>query len=61
MYLTGCWSAAQTRDALSLAMGGCQQLRGVMRQTLLEAAAAAAGTGRDEAEPSLDDAQEMQQ
>jgi hypothetical protein len=43
-------------------MGGCQQLRGVMRQTLLEAAAAAAaGTGRDGAEPSLDDAQEMQQ
>jgi exosome complex component MTR3 len=38
MQLTGTWSAAQVREGLELAMGGCQQLRGVLRQTLLEAA-----------------------
>lgn len=39
MNLTGSWSAAQVREGLELAMGGCQQLRGLMRQTLLDAAA----------------------
>jgi hypothetical protein len=38
MQLTGDWSAAQVREGLELAMGGCQQLRAVVRQTLLEAA-----------------------
>lgn len=39
MHLTGSWSAGQVKDGLELAMGGCQQLRGLMRQTLLDAAA----------------------
>jgi hypothetical protein len=38
MQLTGDWSATQAREGLELALGGCQQLRAVMRQTLLEAA-----------------------
>jgi hypothetical protein len=38
MQLTGNWSAAQVTEGLRLAMGGCQELRVVMRQTLLEAA-----------------------
>lgn len=38
MQLTGDWAAAQVREGLELAMGGCQQLRAVVRQTLLEAA-----------------------
>jgi hypothetical protein len=39
MHLTGSWSAGQVKEGLELAMGGCQQLRGLMRQTLLDAAA----------------------
>lgn len=39
MHLTGCWSAGQVKEGLELAMGGCQQLRGLMRQTLIDAAA----------------------
>lgn len=38
MQLTGDWSAVQVKEGLELAMGGCQQLRAVMRQTMLEAA-----------------------
>lgn len=38
MHLTGDWSAGQVKEGLELAMGGCQQLRAVVRQTLLEAA-----------------------
>jgi hypothetical protein len=41
--LTGSWSAAQLKEGLELAMGGCQQLGAVLRQTLLEAAGAGAG------------------
>jgi hypothetical protein len=46
MQLTGDWSAAQVREGLELAMGGCQQLRAVVRQTLLEAAL---GSGEQQA------------
>jgi exosome complex component MTR3 len=42
LHLTGDWSAVQVKEGLELAMGGCQQLRAVMRQTLLEAALGAA-------------------
>lgn len=38
MHLTGDWSAGKVKEGLELAMGGCQQLRAVVRQTLLEAA-----------------------
>lgn len=38
MQAAGNWSALQIKEGLELAMGGCQQLRAVMRQTLLEAA-----------------------
>uniref|UniRef100_A0A7S3QKY0 Uncharacterized protein n=1 Tax=Dunaliella tertiolecta TaxID=3047 RepID=A0A7S3QKY0_DUNTE len=41
LNMTGTWSAAERRAALELAMGGCAQLKEVMRTTLLEAAAAA--------------------
>jgi hypothetical protein len=49
LQLTGSWSSEQLRDAMELAMGGCLQLRGLMRQTLLAAAAArgAGGFGDD--------------
>lgn len=42
LQLTGDWSAGQVKEGLELALGGCQQLRAVMRQTLLEAALGAA-------------------
>jgi hypothetical protein len=45
MQLTGSWSAAQLKEGLELAMGGCQQLGAVLQQTLLEAAGAGAGAG----------------
>jgi hypothetical protein len=45
MVLTGSWSAAQAREALELALGGCAQLRAGMRDVLLAAAAAAGGGG----------------
>lgn len=38
MQVTGDWSASQVKEGLQLAMGGCQELRVVMRQVLLEAA-----------------------
>jgi exosome complex component MTR3 len=47
MQLTGDWSAGQVKEGLELAMGGCQQLRAVMRQTLLEAALGAAADEQD--------------
>jgi hypothetical protein len=52
MHLTGCWSAGQVKEGLELAMGGCQQLRGLMRQTLIDAAA----DDDEEAEAAGDDA-----
>eukprot|EP00878_Enallax_costatus_P006349 GHUV01006657.1.p1 GENE.GHUV01006657.1~~GHUV01006657.1.p1 ORF type:complete len:259 (+),score=72.04 GHUV01006657.1:372-1148(+) len=36
MHLTGSWSASQVKEGLELAMGGCQQLRGLVRQTLID-------------------------
>lgn len=39
MQLTGSWTATQVREGLELAMGGCQQLRGLLRQTLIDKAA----------------------
>lgn len=38
LHLSGSWSAAQIRQGLELGMGACQQLHGLMRTTLLEAA-----------------------
>ncbi len=40
MQLTGSWSNSQLRDAVELAMGGCMQLKAMMRQVLLDAATA---------------------
>jgi len=40
--MTGTWSAAERRVAVELAMGGCAQLKEMMRNTLLEAGAAPA-------------------
>lgn len=48
MQLTGDWSAAQVTEGLRLAMGGCQELRVVMRQTLLEAALGRTDDGGEE-------------
>lgn len=39
MNLTGCWTATQVKEGLELAMGGCQQLKGLVRQTLIDKAA----------------------
>lgn len=39
---SGAWASAEQRDALELALGGCAQLKAVMRDALLAAAAAAA-------------------
>lgn len=36
MHLTGSWTASQVKEGLELAMGGCQQLRGLVRQTLID-------------------------
>ena len=35
MALTGTWTSNLTRDALELAMGGCTQLKALMREALL--------------------------
>lgn len=48
MQLTGDWSSAQVTEGLRLAMGGCQELRVVMRQTLLEAALGGPGEGEED-------------
>ncbi len=35
MVMTGSWGEGLTRDALELAMGGCTQLKALMREALL--------------------------
>lgn len=39
LQLTGEWSSVQQREAMELAMGGCAQLKAVIRQTLIDAVA----------------------
>lgn len=36
MVLKGGWASSACREAIELAMGGCTQLKAVMRQALLE-------------------------
>lgn len=38
LSVQGCWSGPEMRDALELCMGGCGQLKALMRDTLLAAA-----------------------